>query len=164
VAYEFYVSIEGTKQGKFKGESAREVHREKIAGIGFSHEVTSARDAASGQASGKRQHTPITFVKEWGAASPQIFQALTTNEVLKTVLFEFIATDESGQEEVVDTISLTNAAVTRMRRHLDVDVAHPTAGRDLNPLDEVSLTYTKIEIENKRGKTMAADEWGRGVR
>jgi type VI secretion system secreted protein Hcp len=162
VAYEFYVSIEGTKQGKFKGESDREVHREKIAGIGFSHEVASPRDAASGQASGKRQHTPITFVKEWGAASPQIFQALTTNEVLKTVLFEFIATNENGEEEVVDTISLTNATVSRMRRHLDVDVGQPTA--DLNPLDEVSLTYTKIEIENKRGKTMAADEWGRGVR
>lgn len=32
------------------------------------------RDAASGQATGKRQHAPVTFVKEWGASSPQLFQ------------------------------------------------------------------------------------------
>ncbi len=30
------------------------------------------RDAASGQASGKRQHKPVEFVKEWGAATPQL--------------------------------------------------------------------------------------------
>lgn len=67
MAYEFYVSIEGSKQGKFKGESAREAHKGKIGAIGFSHEVASPRDVATGQASGKRQHMPITFVKEWGA-------------------------------------------------------------------------------------------------
>jgi hypothetical protein len=33
MAYEFYVSVEGTKQGKFKGESVREQHKDKIAGI-----------------------------------------------------------------------------------------------------------------------------------
>ena len=30
------------------------------------------RDAASGMATGKRMHKPVTFVKEWGAASPQL--------------------------------------------------------------------------------------------
>ena len=30
------------------------------------------RDAASGQASGKRMHKPITFVKEWSATTPQL--------------------------------------------------------------------------------------------
>ena len=93
MAYEFYVSIEGTKQGKFKGESTREAHRDKIPALAFSYEVTSPRDVATGQASGRRQHGPVTFVKAWGAASPQLFQALTTNEVLKTVLFEFVGTN-----------------------------------------------------------------------
>lgn len=32
----------------------------------------SPRDVATGQASGKRMHKPITFVKEWGAASPAV--------------------------------------------------------------------------------------------
>lgn len=32
------------------------------------------RDAASGQASGKRMHKPVTFIKEWSAATPQLAQ------------------------------------------------------------------------------------------
>jgi len=32
------------------------------------------RDAASGQASGKRMHKPITFVKEWSAVTPQLMK------------------------------------------------------------------------------------------
>ena len=34
------------------------------------YQVTSPRDAASGQATGKRMHKPFTIVKEWGAATP----------------------------------------------------------------------------------------------
>lgn len=156
MAYEFYVSIEGTKQGKLKGESQREQHKEKIPAIGFSYEVTSARDAASGQASGKRQHGPVTFVKEWGAASPQLFQALTTNEVLKSVLFEFVGTNTNGEEDVEDTIKLTNATVSRMRRRVDVQ---PPGGGEERALDEVALVFARIELESKTGKTMAVDDW-----
>jgi hypothetical protein len=36
-----------------------------------SYDVKSPRDAGSGMASGKRTHHPVTFVKEWGAATPQ---------------------------------------------------------------------------------------------
>ena len=115
MAYEAYVIIEGTKQGKFKGESPREAHKEKIAILGFNYEITSPRDIASGQASGKRQHKPITFIKEWGASSPQIFQALTTNEVLKKVSMEFFRTTADGMEEVYHTIVLTNATVSNIK-------------------------------------------------
>lgn len=34
--------------------------------------VVMPRDSGSGMATGKRQHKPVTFVKEWGAASPQL--------------------------------------------------------------------------------------------
>lgn len=37
----------------------------------IAYNVKSPRDAASGQASGKRTHKPVTFVKEWGASTPQ---------------------------------------------------------------------------------------------
>lgn len=32
------------------------------------------REAASGQASGKRMHKPVTFIKEWSAATPKLAQ------------------------------------------------------------------------------------------
>lgn len=34
------------------------------------HTITSPRDPASGQATGKRQHKPISVTKEWSASSP----------------------------------------------------------------------------------------------
>ena len=34
------------------------------------HEIKSPRDLATGQASGKRMHKPITITKEWSASSP----------------------------------------------------------------------------------------------
>ena len=86
MAYEFYVTVDGTKQGRFKGESKREQHAHKLAGLSFSYEVSSPRDASTGQATGKRRHGPVTFTKAWGAATPQLFEALVTNEVLPRTL------------------------------------------------------------------------------
>src|SRR5260221_8493409 len=98
----FYVTIEGSRQGRFKGESTLANAKGKIEGLTFSSEVASPRDVATGQASGKRIHSPITFTKQWGAASPQLFQAAVTNEILKSVLFEFVGTDKAGKELVFE--------------------------------------------------------------
>ncbi len=53
MAYEFYVTIEATKQGRLAGESTRDVHKGKLPGIGLGYEVKSPRDAATGP--GERQ-------------------------------------------------------------------------------------------------------------
>jgi type VI secretion system secreted protein Hcp len=161
MAYEFYVTVEGTKQGKIKGDSTRESHKASIPCFGFTYEVTSPRDLASGQASGKRQHKPITVQSEWGASTPQLWQALVTNEVLKSVLIEFMKTTPEGVEEVYSTIKLTNATVSNAKflggtergthQHESTTSAHE--------LVDWSFTFSKIEFENKAGKTAAADEW-----
>lgn len=167
MAYQFYVTIQGTKQGRFKGaadglrqkrESAKS--GAKIAGVRFLLETTSPRDLATGQASGKRQYKPIQITKEWDASSPQLFQALVENEVLKSVLFEFVKTNEQGKEFVYHTIKLTNATVSALRSYLDLT---DTTGDpfDAHELEDVSFTFQKIEIENKEAKTAAADDWSK---
>ena len=161
MAYEFYISIEGAKQGKFKGASSAagaKLTKGKIAGVKFSFETTSPRDVATGQASGKRTYKPIVITKEWDAASPQIFSALVSNENLKKVLFEFVKNDASGREEVYYTITLTNANVANIHSYLDLT---DTSGDhyDAHELEDVSFVFQKIEIENKEGKTTAADDW-----
>ena len=40
------------------------------------HTITCPRDAASGQASGKRQHGAVRVIKEWGAATPLLAIAI----------------------------------------------------------------------------------------
>lgn len=166
MAYEFYISTEGTKQGKFKGESPREAHKEKCAGLALQYEVTSPRDAATGQASGKRQHKPLIITKEWGASTPQFFQALVTNEVLKSVLLEFVQTTPEGVEEIYHTIKLSNATVANIKQYVgatrfsqDSGGSRHGAAYDTHELEDISFTFQKIEIESKTGKTMVADDW-----
>jgi type VI secretion system secreted protein Hcp len=156
MAYEFYVTVEGTKQGKLKGESVRNAHKDKLTGISFHYSVGSPREAASGMATGRRTHQPVSFVKEWGAASPQLFAALTTNESCKSVLFEFVSTDDNGQEHVSHTIKLVNALVTEIEQYVE-------PGGDTGPLEKISFTFQRIEIENVDGQTSAVDDW-RGPR
>lgn len=48
---------------------------------GAQYHVKSPRDSASGQSSGKRTHHPVTFVKEWGAATPQLMAMTPTYDV-----------------------------------------------------------------------------------
>jgi hypothetical protein len=52
-AYEFYVSIEGVKQGRFKGESMRKGMEGKIPGIGFADRKTDAPTRCHHQAVGR---------------------------------------------------------------------------------------------------------------
>jgi hypothetical protein len=45
------------------------------------YHVKSPRDSASGQANGKRTHHPVTFVKEWGPATPQLMKVKPTYNI-----------------------------------------------------------------------------------
>jgi len=145
-----YVTIDGVKQGKFKGESTQMTHKDTIEVLGFDYEVSSA-------STGKRQQSPIIFTKAWGAASPQLLQALYSNETLKTVTFEFYWQDASGKEYVYHTITLTNATVAKINKeggNLRSDNAN-----DTHELENLSLTFEKIEISDNLGKTSASDNW-----
>jgi type VI secretion system secreted protein Hcp len=163
MAYEFYVTIEGTRQGAFKGESVREAHSNKIAGLSYNHSIKSPRDVSTGQASGKRQHGPITITKEWGPASPQLMQALCTNEVLRSVLFEFFHTTPDGQEEVYHTVTLTNATVSAIEYTTgtgdSAGSSKTTSSYDTHELERVSFTYQRIVVESLTGQTSAEDDW-----
>jgi type VI protein secretion system component Hcp len=74
-----FMTIEGEKQGKFKGsthikgrEDAIQIHDYKLG-------MTAPRDTQSGQATGARQHQGISFTKALDDASPQFMQALTNS-------------------------------------------------------------------------------------
>jgi len=101
----------------------------------------------TGQASGKRKHSPIVITKEWGAASPQLFEALTANDLFGTVLVEFVETRRTGAEEVYQTISLTNAIVSGMRMLL----AEPPPGEpaENRALEDVSFTFQREQTAKR---------------
>lgn len=156
-----YVTIEGSKQGKFKAENAREKHQGKIRGLTFHYDVRSPRDAASGMATGRRVHTPIVFTKYMDSSSPQIFQAMVTNEILTNVLFEFTKTDQNGEEYVSYTVKLTNATIAGVKQYgggtAEAGLFEPA---DSRVYEDVHVAFQTIEVESKDGKTMASDSWG----
>lgn len=147
---EFYVTIDGAQQGTFMGDSNRPAHQGKIVGLAFNYEVSAARDVETGQTAGNNRHSPLTITKHWGPSTPQIFQALLTNEVLKSVLLEFVHTAPDGTEYVSHEITLSDATIIKIRQHTDADMLK---------LEDVSFIFKKIKIENKDGKTQAEDNW-----
>ena len=157
MAIEAFVKIKGSKQGQFKGETTV-----KSAGAGaipvlrFASNAQAPRDAATGQASGKRQWQPIRITKEWGAASPQLLTALATNEVLPTVAFEFWRTDKSGKEELHYKITLQNATISTIGAFFDRTgpTGAPFGGHEL---EDVEFTFQSITVEDVAGKSTAGD-------
>jgi type VI secretion system secreted protein Hcp len=152
---EIYIAVEGTKQGKFKGDSPVKAFKDQNRVLKFSYSVVSPRDVSTGQARGKRQHKPIVITREPGAASPQFFTALVTNELLKSVAIHFIRGTSTGVEELQQIITLTNATVSDFRQYV---------GDDGRWLEDVAFAFQQIQIENKPGATIAADSWTTGAR
>jgi type VI secretion system secreted protein Hcp len=158
MAVQAYVKIKGTKQGQFKGEGVqKQASNGGIPVLRYTSAAAAPRDAATGQASGKRQWQPIRFTKEWGAASPQLVQAMTTNEVLPSVVFEFYRTDRAGKTELHYRITLQNATVSSINSSLDlIGPGTPNFGHEL---EEVEVAFQSIMIEDVADKTTATDNW-----
>jgi type VI secretion system secreted protein Hcp len=159
MAYEFYVTVKGAKAGDFKGESPRKGQEKKMPAFAFEAGILSPRDAASGHATGKRQHKPLVFMKRVGASTPQWVQAVCTNEQLTSVFFEFYESDQkSAAEHIFFTIKLTNASVASHR--IIQSISEPGSTKpDAVLHEEISLTFEKIEWEHKIAKSMAEDNW-----
>lgn len=142
-------SVEGTRQGVLVGEGSSQRNRGKLVGVRYEYELESPRDAATGQASGKRMHKPVSITREVGAASPQLFQAACTNEVLKSVVIEFSSTNANGEELVGYSVKLTNATLARIHQFSENNKLMETC----------DFTFQKIEVGCPVAKTAAADDW-----
>lgn len=74
------------------------------------HFIVSPRDSASGMPTGKRQHSAVTFVKEWGAATPQLMAAKPTYDVKTMKGNERVAADGWTQLSLGNADGLCAAA------------------------------------------------------
>ena len=120
----------GKKQGSLDFSKGMECHA-------FSYEVKSQFDAGSGQLTGRRQHNPVTIVKEVDKASPLLWQALCSNEGFRTVKLQFYKPTPRGTSAVTCTIELTNGVISEIKR------ARDASGK---PSEHVSLTFEKMTV------------------
>jgi type VI secretion system secreted protein Hcp len=164
MAFQAHIAIKGKKQGQFKGEGIQDKRKDKwMPVLSFDMGIKSPRDIATGQASGKRQWSPVKIVKEWGAASPQGLQACSTNEVLLEVNVEFTKTNPNGEEYIYQTLKLTNGTISQVRRFTGGDDSESssrhTSSTDTMELEEWSMTFQSVEVDDNDGKTSFMDDW-----
>lgn len=153
-----YATIEGVQQGMLKGNSQRKGLESKTEVLKFEYSVNMP-------APGKRQHGPLKITKIMGPASPQLFQALVTNETLKTVVIDFIGINQvTGMEYLQTSIRLGNAKVVGIEQSSEVPgmtaatgVATSSAAAALPAFEKISFTFSTIEINSLDGKTVAMD-------
>ena len=152
-ATQIYVKVTGAKQGVLKGDATTVARKDWIVVLQYDYELTSPRDPATGLATGKRQHKPVRITHMLDAASPQLLQAESTNEVLKTVVIEFVRPSIKGESSVYYRVTLTNASIS--------DVTQ--TANDTAQTEQVSFTFQKIEQESIEGKTSWTDDWSTAI-
>jgi type VI secretion system secreted protein Hcp len=171
MAYEAYMGINGEKQGQFKGQSSK-----GIPILSFDLAVASPRDAATGQASGRRQHKPVVIEAAWGNWSPQIFAAMTMNEKLTSVNIQ-IQDGAGGATGSDDWIRLKNAYVSKIHMHSsatgqsqEIEFVYETIeiGRGSQSvtdswaqLENFAFKFQNVTFGSEVGKSVAADDWRR---
>lgn len=162
MALNAYLSLTGQKQGQIKGSVTQKGREGKIMVIAAEHEVQSLRDAASGIATGKRQHKPFVITKEVDLASTRLYAALVGNEVLTNWELQFWAASSSvgsaaGAEVMRYSVRLTNALVCDIRFHM-LNNKNPELARYVE-FEEVAFSYQKIEWTWVPAALSASDSW-----
>lgn len=147
-----YLLVEGERQGRIRGSSPNAERQDGIDVYGFSHEVVSPRDAATGLPTGKRQHRPISITKRIDKSSPLLMQALVTNESLTVVLRTFVTADD-GSDQAAFEIELTNASISSIRTE-QLNNKYPD-NLDHEVREHVSFTYQRMMWPTFRYATAA---------
>lgn len=102
MAYQFYMTMKGTRQGTIKGTAPHGKSGGSTGGLevhGFEFGVMAPRDAASGLPSGKRQHSPLfKITKETDSASPNLFQATVISESFNPIILGPLGRQGSGSK------------------------------------------------------------------
>jgi type VI secretion system secreted protein Hcp len=130
-----FLELKGAKMGDIKGGASKKGREGALEVIAVSHEIVSPRDAASGMATGRRQHKPIVLTVRVDQSLPLLYAALTSNESL-TATIPFIVRDD-GKDAVEWQIKLTNARISGIKLS--------ATGADASDVVDVSFVYQKIE-------------------
>jgi len=158
-----YLTLKGQKQGEIHGSATQKGRENSILVHAFDNEILSPRDPASGLATGKRQHLPVTIVKQVDQSSPKLWTALVSNETLITWELRFWApgVPDAATEKQIYTVILTNASIASMHEFMKDNQAPSQATLPLQ--EQISFTYQKIEWVWTEGAITAMDDWEASV-
>jgi type VI secretion system secreted protein Hcp len=157
MALNAYLRMVGAASGQIKGSTTQKGREGKIMVIAASHEIVSPRDAASGQATGRRMHKPFVIVKRIDKSTPLLYQVLATNENITEWELQFFTPKANGTEKLYYTVKLTNASIASIAFTMP-NTDDPDLAKRLE-YEEVAFTYQKIEWTWVEGGITALDDW-----
>ena len=163
-----YLTLSGDNQGDMSsgatgadsvGTLSKSDHENEIQVQAFKINMMVPKDPQSGQPTGRRVHTGVTFTKVLDKSSPMIMQALATGEQIKNATFKFFRTSSSGEQEHYYTIELEEALIT------DVTPWFPNcldpANGSISHMEDVSMSYKLINETHEVAGTSGADSWNK---
>ncbi len=161
-----YLTLSGANQGDMSsgasgadsiGTMSKSDHENEIQVQAFKLNMTVPKDPQSGQPTGRRIHTGLSFTKVMDKSSPMIMQALATGEQIKKATFKFFRTSSSGDQEHYYTVELEEALIT------DVTPWFPNAldpsNAAISHMEDVTLSYKKITETHEVAGTSGSDDW-----
>ena len=157
MAYQYYLTVKGSKQGDFPGDKKKDKDK-RIAILGYTLAASKPVDAGSGMATGKHTYEPLVVYKDIGNATVQFFQAFVTGEVLAKVVVQAVRLSAKGKEEPVLTITLTNALVVEFEHEPEFNTGG--AGTNTGELEMISFNFQKIDVLHNPSQTLVEDNFG----
>jgi type VI secretion system secreted protein Hcp len=153
-AFQAHISIKGSKQGQFKGETpststSQSAASDNIPVVDFDLALVSPRDPQSGLPTGQRMHKPIVIRKEVDATSPKLLLAMTTKEAFTSFV---LVQPEAGVPGGTITVTLTNAHISAITPIVP-DALHPELpmGRRF---EAIAVTFDRMDVQHApSGKT-----------
>ncbi len=124
------------KIGSIAGEVTQKGHEGAIEVAQFSTELKVARDAGSGQATGKSSFSTLDIVKRVDKSSPLFFKAAATGQLLQTVTLT--ARRAGGGQGDYLTVIFKNVRVS--------SVKESTPGTNGGPVDQISLNFRGADM------------------
>lgn len=151
-----YATIETKGLGVLKGDANKKGLEDKTIVLKYEYGVTMP-------AGRQRVHGPVKITKAAGPASPQLFQALITNDEIKSLVIDFLAPNAAGQEVLVSTVRLTKCRVIDFRQVHTAALESSAVGSvrqtavDVATLEEVTFSVGTIEVIHHLTRTSAMD-------
>lgn len=156
MALPFYMTLEGTTQGKIDGNCSAAGHEKEIECHALDQIISRPFDHKTGTPTGLRTHGPLRITKAFDKSSPKLYMALVTGERLKSVVLKFFRILPTGMPENYFTVTMTNAIIVEM---------HPTMANHLTPgndkyyhFEDVGFTYGRIEWKWEPDSIVTMDE------
>lgn len=143
-----------------KGESTQtSLSREgSIECLSYEQAATTPFEPSTGQASGRRQYSPLKVTKRIDKSSPLLWQAMTQNQKVEGV-FKFYRPNPTGDgtTEQFFSVQIAKGFISSIRQVVE-DTLSPTESYE-PPMEELNIIFHDIQWTYTNGGVQHEDKW-----